>query len=102
MESLNKCPFCGSEATKPEKVSGKTQRPLWEIHCVQFCVFMRRDSKGRVVRDWNQRDFRQIIEGGLELKQIAQALSNMAHMPYTWETVLDRITKGESLPFNFK
>lgn len=37
-----------------------------------------------------------------KLKAIAMELANLAHMPYCWENVLDRLKRGERLPFKFE
>lgn len=48
------CPFCGARAVQPFKIS-QTGRPIWETGCVNYCVFMRRDSKKQLILDWNTR-----------------------------------------------
>lgn len=52
------CPFCGATANLPDlhkPKNGRTQRPVWEISCSQFCVSMIRGSKKTVIEDWNRR-----------------------------------------------
>ena len=53
-KELKPCPFCGSPATEPEKIS-QAGRPLWRTGCVLFCVSMTRGSKSLLKQDWNTR-----------------------------------------------
>ena len=53
---LKPCPFCGMPAQQPyNKFEGKTKRPLWIIHCSDYCVSMCRNKKSDVIDDWNKR-----------------------------------------------
>lgn len=49
------CPFCGGPARGPDNENADGGKPIWAIHCYQFCIKMRRGSKREVIADWNKR-----------------------------------------------
>lgn len=38
----------------------------------------------------------------MNLKEISKAIANLAEMPYTWEDIMNRLSKGLPLPFKLE